>query len=109
MFKPYQKGSHISEREKILSDYKLFCEDLYATITSRLTSTNKNIIYKIYLHIPKLIAEYCDENRIFAVGEIEVDESFFGAKRVKGNGANGKIKVFGMMKRGDKVYTQFTF
>jgi transposase len=38
-----------------------------------------------------------------------VDESYFGARRVKGKrgrGALGKVKVFGMKKRGDKVYTQ---
>lgn len=34
---------------------------------------------------------------------------YFGAKRVRGKrgrGAGGKTKVFGMKKRGDKVYTQ---
>ena len=42
-------------------------------------------------------------------GEIELDESYFGARRVRGirgRGAKGKIPVFGMLKRGDKVYTQ---
>ena len=43
------------------------------------------------------------------MGQIEVDESYFGAKRVKGKrgrGARGKTIVFGLLKRGDKVYTQ---
>ena len=43
------------------------------------------------------------------MGQIEVDESYFGAKRVKGvrgRGAKGKTKVFGLLKRGDKVYTE---
>ena len=38
-----------------------------------------------------------------------MNESYFGAKRVRGKrgrGAGGKMKVFGMKKRGDKVYTQ---
>ena len=42
-------------------------------------------------------------------GQIEVDESYFGARRVKdkrGRGANGKTIVFGQLKRGDKVYTE---
>ena len=42
-------------------------------------------------------------------GQIEVDESYFGARRVKGKrgrGANGKTIVFGLLKRGDKVYTE---
>jgi len=45
----------------------------------------------------------------FENGEIELDKSYFGARRVrgiKGRGARGKIPVFGMLKRGDKVYTQ---
>ncbi len=50
-----------------------------------------------------------EEKSYFEAGEIEVDESYFGAKRVRGRrcrGAGGKTKVFGMKKRGDNVYTQ---
>lgn len=42
-------------------------------------------------------------------GEIEVDESYFGARRVRGKrgrGASGKIPVIGLLKRGGKVFTQ---
>ena len=41
-------------------------------------------------------------------GEIEVDESYFGGKRKgkRGRGAAGKIPVFGLLKRGGKVYTR---
>ena len=42
-------------------------------------------------------------------GEVEVDESFFGAKRKKGKrgrGAYGKTIVFGIYKRNKAVYTQ---
>ena len=40
-------------------------------------------------------------------GEIEVDESYFGGthKGKKGRGAGGKVPVFGLLKRNDKVYT----
>jgi hypothetical protein len=37
------------------------------------------------------------------VGQIEVDESYFGARRVRGKrvrGARGKTIVFGLLKRG---------
>ena len=50
-----------------------------------------------------------EEESCFETGEIKVDESYFGAKRVRGKrgrGAGGKTKVFAMKKRGDKVYTQ---
>ena len=56
-----------------------------------------------------MIAQYCDANSVFEVGEIEVDESNFGAKRVRGKrcrGARGKTIVFGLLKRDSKVYTQ---
>ena len=42
-------------------------------------------------------------------GEVEVDKSYFGARRVKGLrgcGAKGKTIVFGIFKRQGKVYTE---
>jgi len=40
-------------------------------------------------------------------GKIEVDESYFGGRRKgkRGRGAAGKVIVFGLLKRGGKVYT----
>ena len=40
-------------------------------------------------------------------GEVEADESYFGGVRKgkRGRGAAGKIPVFGLLKRGGKVYT----
>ena len=43
------------------------------------------------------------------MGQIEVDESYFGARRVCGKrsrGARGKTIVFGLLKRGNEVYTE---
>jgi len=54
------------------------------------------------------IAEFCEQNSPFR-GEIEVDESYFGARRQKGKrgrGAYGKTPVFGILQRGGKVYTE---
>jgi hypothetical protein len=45
----------------------------------------------------------------FNLGQIEVDESYFGARRVRGKrgcGALGKTIVLGLLKRGDKVYAE---
>ena len=41
-------------------------------------------------------------------GEIEVDESYFGGRRKgkRGRGSAGKIPVFGVLKRGGRVYTK---
>lgn len=40
-------------------------------------------------------------------GVLELDESYFGSKRKgkRGRGAAGKVVVFGILKRGGKVYT----
>jgi len=40
-------------------------------------------------------------------GEVEADESYFGGRRKgkRGRGAAGKVPVFGLLKRGGKVYT----
>ena len=54
------------------------------------------------------IAEACEADSPFD-GEVEADESYFGARRVRGvrgRGARGKTIVFGLLKRGGKVYTQ---
>jgi transposase-like protein len=60
------------------------------------------------LIIRKKIAEFCEQSSPFQ-GEIKVDESYFGAKRVKrkrGRGAYSKTTVFGLLQRGGKVYTE---
>ena len=96
MFKPYKKRSHISER-KFREILRYFCEDINASSTGRLTKVNRTTVNKIYLEIRLRIADYCEKNSIFESGEIEIAESYFGAKRVKGirgRGAKGKTIVF---------------
>jgi transposase len=48
-----------------------------------------------------------DSKECFA-GEVELDESYFGGKRKgkRGRGASGKVVVFGLLKRGGRVYTK---
>ena len=47
------------------------------------------------------------ENETEFAGEIEVDKSYFGGHRdgKRSRGATGKAPVFGLLKRGDKIYT----
>jgi transposase len=108
MVKLYKKGSHISRR-KYREILRYFSEDINAVSTARLSNVNRTTINKIFLEIRQLIAKECEKNAILEVGEIELDESYFGARRVRGKrgrGAKGKTPVFGLLKRGDKVYTQ---
>ena len=48
------------------------------------------------------------EDRAPLFGEIEADESYFGGHRKgrRGRGAAGKVPVFGLLKRGGKVYAR---
>ena len=107
MVNKYQKSSHISER-KFKEVLHYFSFDIDATTTSKLTSISRNSINKIYKHIRIRISEYCEANSVFEVGEIELDESYFGRKMKgrRGRGSMDKIIVFGILKRNDKVYTQ---
>jgi hypothetical protein len=54
------------------------------------------------------IAQLCESESPFS-GQVEVDESYFGARRAKGKrgrGARGKTIVFGIFKRNGNVYTE---
>jgi transposase len=104
----YIKFAHISEA-KFMEILRLFCEDLNAVQISNIAKINRNTTNRILQLLRARIAKFAEEESCFSSGEIEVDESYFGAKRVRskrGRGAFGKTKVFGMKKRDDKVYTQ---
>jgi len=60
------------------------------------------------MQIRQVIADYCEQQSPFS-GEVEIDESYFGVRRVKGirgRGARGKTIVFGIFQRNGKVYTE---
>ena len=98
----------ISE-EKFRRIVRLFCLDIEAKKSAELTNLNRSTVNNIYRKLRERIAELCEAESPFTNGEVELDESYFGACRVRGirgRGARGKTPVFGMLKRGDKVYTQ---
>jgi len=104
----YIKFAHISEA-KTREIIRLFCLDIEAGKTAEITGVSRPTINRIYRTIRERIYELCEAESPFENGEIELDESYFGARRVRGKrerGALGKTPVFGMLKRGDKVYTQ---
>ncbi len=87
---------------------RYFALDIEATKIAKLTRLSRNTINKIVLAIRERIAEFCEMESPFK-GEIEVDESYFGGRRIKGlrgRGASGKLPVFGLLKRQGKVYTE---
>jgi len=103
----YIKGAHISER-KFRSLLKYFSLDMNAQKISKLADLNRNTVNRYLQFFRVRILELCNQSSPFK-GEIEVDESYFGARRVKGKrgrGAYGKTPVFGILQRGGKVYTE---
>ena len=103
----YANRSKIAEK-KIRQIMELFAHDLDASQITKITSLNRNTINRYLTEIRIRISEYCQLQSPFK-GEIEVDESYFGARRVKGKrgrGAHGKTIVFGIFKRNGKVYTE---
>ena len=104
----YIKVTHISER-KTREIIRLFSLDIEAKKTADLVGVSRPTINKFYNAFRERICQLCEAESPFENGEIELDESYFGARRVRGKrgrGAQGKTPVFGMLKRGDKVYTQ---
>ena len=100
--------SKISEK-KFRAILRYFCHDIEASKIALLTGVSRPTINRILKAIRVRIAEVCESESPFEAGEIEIDESYFGAHRVRGirgRGARGKHIVFGLIKRGGRVYTQ---
>jgi len=103
----YLKRAHISEGKfkKIL---KFFCLDFSVTQTSQITGVGRKTVNRIFNRIRYRILDLTKKEGKLS-GEVEIDESYFGARRVRGKrgrGAKGKIPVFGILKRNGKVYTK---
>ncbi len=96
----YKKQSHISLK-KTREIIKCFSLDLTATNTSQLTGVSRPTINKYFDRFRSLILLE-NANITASEGTFELDESYFGAKRVRGKrgrGAAGKTPVFGLLKR----------
>ena len=91
----YIYHSRISEK-KFREILKYFAQDIEATKIANLTEISRISINKILKSIRILMAKECEKISKF-LGEIEIDESYFGSKRVRGKrgrGASGKQPVF---------------
>ena len=87
---------------------RCFGEDLTASSTARMTGVSVRSVNSIFLKIRQRLAQICDAQPLLE-GTVEVDESYFGPHRIKGKrgrGAGEKTIVFGILKRGDRVWTQ---
>ena len=101
----YLYHAHIDERtfRQIL---RAFCLDIEATKVAKMYQISRPSVNKLYASIRHRIVQLCESDEVLSEGEFELDESYFGARRVRGirgRGAKGKTIVFGILKRGGNV------
>jgi transposase len=80
-----------------------------ARCAADLIGVNRNTAAYYFQRLREIIVDEIEqESHEFFAGEIEVDESYFGGTRQgkRGRGSAGKVPVFGLLKRGGKVYTK---
>ena len=87
------------------------CEHFVAGTPARtaaeLVGVNKNTAALFFHRLREIIAARIEDDSPIR-GEVEVDECYFGGVRKgkRGRGAAGKVPVFGILKRGGRVYTK---
>ena len=83
--------------------------EVTARSAADLLNIHPNSAALFYRKIREVIVFYLEqESKEIFDGFIELDESYFGGVRKgkRGRGAAGKVAVFGILKRGGKVFTQ---
>ena len=98
---------HRLSRYKIKRIILCFSEDITASSASKILHINRNTINAYYNEIREKILQHSLKEQEKELGEFELDESYFGARRVRGKrgrGAAGKTPVFGLLKRNGKVF-----
>jgi transposase len=100
----YERKSRLSPRQqgKLLTH---FVTGATARAASEVVGVNVKTATTFFMRLRQLIASKLPSYELS--GEVEADESYFGGVRKgkRGRGAAGKVAVFGLLKRGGKVYT----
>jgi transposase len=97
-----RKLPHATQRRLI----EHFVAGTPARTAADLVGVNRTTATLYYHKLRETIAQHIEEDNPFD-GEVEIDESYFGGRRKgkRGRGAAGKVPVFGILKRGGRVYT----
>lgn len=95
-------------KNKQLDLIKYFVAGQAARTAAELTGIHRNTAIRFFHKLREKIALKQQNRSEQFCGNIELDESYFGGTRKgkRGRGAAGKVAVFGLLKRGGKVYTQ---
>ena len=89
---------------------KHFCYDETAERIAFETGISRQSSLLTLAKLRHRISEWCEEEERLS-GEVEVDESYFGARRVRGKrggGVSGKVPVVGLLKRKGKALSEST-
>jgi transposase len=101
----YERRSRLSrvKRDRLVEH---FVAGTTARAAGELVGVHRNTAASFYTRLRRLIAVEMEKVSPLA-GAVEVDESYFGGHRkgIRGRGAAGKVPVFGLLKRGGRVYT----
>jgi len=83
---------------------ELFVAGSTARAAAQIVGIQANSAIAFFMRLRWLIASNLPSYELS--GEVEADESYFGGARKgkRGRGAAGKVAVFGLLKRGGKVY-----
>jgi transposase len=94
-------------KEKQVRLMEHFISGSTARCAAELVGVNKSTA-AYYFHRLREIIYQATEDEVPFSGEIEVDESYFGGirKGKRGRGSGGKVPVFGLLKRGGRVYAK---
>lgn len=102
----YLDHAHVSEA-KFRQLLEFFCLDVSALTASKLSGVNKNTAHRIYGLLRQRIVQMAQAQTTPLAGSIEIDESYFGPRRIRGlrgRRAGRKVAVIGLLKRGGKVF-----
>ena len=86
---------------------EFFVAEVTARTAADLVGVHRNSAIRFFHKLREKIAVAQHDRGEQFCGKIELDESYFGGARKgkRGRGAAGKVPVFGILKRGGKVYT----
>ena len=90
---------HRLSRYKIRKIILCFSEDITASSASKILHINRNTINAYYNEIREKILQHSLKEQEKELGEFELNENYFGARRVRGKsgrGAAGETPVFGL-------------
>ncbi len=100
----YRRKSRLKSRQQ-RELIRLFVAGSTARAAAEIVGVHRNTSPSFFMRLRYLIASKSPGCQLS--GEVEADESYFGGVRKggRGRGAAGKVAVFGLLKRGGKVYT----